>query len=229
MRRGYQAMATLSRCSTRKTVLNPTSRSTWLASAAARAAVAALLGMVAVAPVPAQEPPSQKSLNAQLIEFAKKGDEARVLKALEQGASPNTRNRTGQTALYLFAQKGNLNAVKALLDKGADVNLETLDKTTPLMAAANSGHLDIVALLVEIDVMNYLLDKGVDVNQRYKHDTTLIMWAAGYGQVDAVKALVARGADPALIDDRGKTALDVARGQRLAEVAAYLETVTPEK
>jgi ankyrin repeat protein len=81
----------------------------------------------------------------------------------------------------------------------------------------------------KVDVMNYLLDRGIDVNQRYKHDTTLMMWAAGYGQLDAVKALVARGGDPSLTDDRGKTALDVARTQRLADVVAYLESVTTAK
>ena len=81
----------------------------------------------------------------------------------------------------------------------------------------------------KVDVMNYLLDHGIDVNQRYKHDTTLIMWAAGYGQLDAVKALIARGADPTLVDDRGKTALVVARDQRLADVTAYLESVMPAK
>ena len=191
-----------------------------------------------------------KSLNAQLIEFAKKGDEARVLKALEQGANPNTRNRSGQTALYLFAQKGKAEAAAKLIEKGADVNLETLDKTTPLMAAAHGGYLAVAKLLVEngadihrkdqieldavmyaasrghVEVMNYLIEQGkVDVNALLKHDTTVLMWAAGYGQLGTVKALIERGADPSAKDDRGMTAGDVARKQGLKEVADYLDSV----
>ena len=37
------------------------------------------------------------------------------------------------------------------------------------------------------------------------------MWAAGQGHVDTVKLLLSRGARPELRDDRGLTALDIAR------------------
>src|SRR5262245_8015004 len=100
-----QATPSLSLCSTRKTVAETSSRWARFGNAAVHTAAVALMGVLAVAPVAAQEGPSPKSLNAQLIEFAKKGDEARVRQLLEQGAAPNTRNRTGQTALYLFAEK----------------------------------------------------------------------------------------------------------------------------
>jgi hypothetical protein len=200
----------------------------------------------------AQDAPgvNPKSLNAQLIEFAKKGEDARAMKVLDQGADANTRNRSGQTALYLFAQKGKADAVARLIEKGADVNLETLDKTTPLMAAAHGGYLAVAKLLVEhgadiqrkdqieldavmyaagrghVEVMNYLIEQGkVDVNQRLKHATTVLMWAAGYGQLGTVKALIERGADPAAKDDRGMTAADVARRQGLKEVADYLDSL----
>ena len=49
----------------------------------------------------AQDAGSDKSLNAQMIEFAKRADEVRVKKLLDEGANPNTRNRSGETALYL--------------------------------------------------------------------------------------------------------------------------------
>ena len=54
-------------------------------------------------------------------------------------------------------------------------------------------------------------------------------WWAPTRHADRRPALVARGADPALSDDRGKTALDIARIQQLKDVVAYLETVTPAK
>jgi ankyrin repeat protein len=49
------------------------------------------------------------------------------------------------------------------------------------------------------------------------------MWAAGSGKTDTVKALLAAGAKPGLKDNRGKTALDIAREARHAEVVALLE------
>jgi ankyrin repeat protein len=48
------------------------------------------------------------------------------------------------------------------------------------------------------------------------------MWAAAYGKVDTVKRLLARGADVAARDDRGKTALVIALEERQPEVAAVL-------
>jgi ankyrin repeat protein len=36
------------------------------------------------------------------------------------------------------------------------------------------------------------------------------MWAAAYGHLDTVKLLLARGADPRVADDRGKTAGTIA-------------------
>jgi ankyrin repeat protein len=68
-----------------------------------------------------------------------------------------------------------------------------------------------------------LLDAGVDANATYRHDLTALMWAAGYGKADTVRLLLARGADPARRDDRGKTAGDIARDGRYADVAALLE------
>ncbi|MCW5625511.1 MAG: ankyrin repeat domain-containing protein, partial [Burkholderiales bacterium] len=63
---------------------------------------------------------------------------------------------------------------------------------------------------------------GVDVNARHAHDLTALMWAAGAGDAATVRALVQAGADPALKDDRGKTALDIAREMRRESIAEIL-------
>ncbi|HEY1459756.1 MAG TPA: ankyrin repeat domain-containing protein, partial [Casimicrobiaceae bacterium] len=51
-----------------------------------------------------------------------------------------------------------------------------------------------------------------------------LMWAAGYGKTDTAKALLAAGARPELKDDRGKTALDIAREGSFADTIKLLET-----
>jgi ankyrin repeat protein len=49
------------------------------------------------------------------------------------------------------------------------------------------------------------------------------MWAAGYGRTGAVKSLLAAGARADLRDNRGKSALDMARDGNFSETAAVLE------
>jgi ankyrin repeat protein len=51
------------------------------------------------------------------------------------------------------------------------------------------------------------------------------MWAAGYGHSDTVRALLAEGARTDLRDDRGKTALDIARDGNFSETVRLLETL----
>ena len=69
-------------------------------------------------------------------------------------------------------------------------------------------------------VLAVLLDAGVDVNAPYEHQLTALMWAAGQGHADAVALLLARGARPDLRDDRGQTALDIARGAGQGDVVS---------
>ena len=80
--------------------------------------------------------------------------------------------------------------------------------------AAGEGRTEIVVLL---------LAQGVDPNAVYHNDLTALMWAAGYGKTDTVRALLDAGAKPALKDNRGKTALDMARDGNFDETAAVLE------
>lgn len=195
---------------------------------------------------------TELSLNAQLLTGARDGDEALVRRALDAGAAPNSRNRTGDTALIIFIRKGNTAMVDLLLGKGADVNLRNLDKVSPLMTAAYHGETGIARALLDRDaevgaedqlsktamvyaaaqghseIVGILLGAGVDVNRQYKNDLTALMWAAGYGKYDTVRLLLEKkGADPNLKDNRGKTARQMAadaKHQSVAELLAAAET-----
>jgi ankyrin repeat protein len=116
------------------------------------------------------------------------------------------------------------------------------------MAAAYGGSDEIVALLLahhvdllatdrvgktameyaagqgQTKVVTQLLDAGVDVNRTYKNDLTALMWAAGYDRTETVQLLLARGANPALKDNRGMTAKDIAVQTKSARVAGLLST-----
>jgi hypothetical protein len=102
-----------------------------------------------------------------------------------------------------------------LLASGADVTAVDRLQKTAMTYAAGQGRTDIVLLL---------LRAGVDANALLAHNLTALMWAAGYGKTETVQALLAAGARPELKDDRGKTALDIAREGNFPETAKLLET-----
>jgi uncharacterized protein len=72
-----------------------------------------------------------------------------------------------------------------------------------------------------------LLKAGIDPNAIYEHALTALMWAAGYGKTETVGLLLNAGARADLKDDRGKTALDIAREENYAETAAMLAGSMP--
>jgi uncharacterized protein len=70
-----------------------------------------------------------------------------------------------------------------------------------------------------------LVGAGVDPNAIYAHSLTALMWAAGYGHTETVRSLLAAGARAEFRDDRGKTALDIARDENFPETVKVLEAV----
>ena len=53
------------------------------------------------------------------------------------------------------------------------------------------------------------------------------MWAAGYGRTEAARVLLEAGAKTEPRDNRGKTALDMAREGNYAETVSLLEARKP--
>jgi len=74
-----------------------------------------------------------------------------------------------------------------------------------------------------VECMKALLAAGVAVNSRLDNDLTLLMWAAPYGQVAMVNYLLEQGADKNARDNRGQTALDLAREAKQEAVIPLLQ------
>ncbi len=188
------------------------------------------------------------SINARLLAAARSGDEAGLVRALADGAAVNARNRIGETALVIALKNDQPAMAKRMLDAGVDVNLAAANGVTPLMAAAHSGQTEIVGRLLaggadvtavdrlqktamtyaagqgHSDIVLLLLHAGVDANAVLAHQLTALMWAAGYGKTETVQVLLAAGAKAGLKDDRGKTALDIAREGNFPATVKLLET-----
>jgi ankyrin repeat protein len=189
------------------------------------------------------------NLNGRYLAAARAGWLQDVQVLLAQGAAVDSRDRNGDAPLHYASRKGDAAMAAALIGAHADPNLPNVAGVTPLMAAAFGGHEAIVQSLLAAGAATdsvdrvaktaaiyaagnghtgcliQLLHAGVDVNRRYAHQTTLLMWAAGYGHEQTVHALLEAGAQAGLKDDRGKTALDVARDgdhRAVAQVLAEL-------
>lgn len=137
-----------------------------------------------------------------------------VMVALSQFGCANS--GMSRAAIY-----GDLQAVKECASKGEKVN--DVDKWgwTPLMWSVYYGNLP---------VTKWLLDNGADPDMKsrgeygnYLPGTTALILAAAYGRDEAVAALLAKNADPAIVDRKGKTALDYAREHDFDKVVAMLK------
>lgn len=145
--------------------------------------------------------------------------------------------RGGVGPLFVATLSHDHEAMEVLLANGAEVDLPNVFQMTPLMIAAgmrgtarmggNGGPGDPQTRAIRS--IDMLLAVGADINARVTdsrtHTATLMAYIAGRdqegrtalfaaaenGQDRVVKHLLDRGADPAIRDAAGKTALDIAR------------------
>lgn len=149
--------------------------------------------------------------------------------------------RTGATPLLKAAVVGDMEFARMLLEHGAMADLPNVMGVTPLMAAAgmsvsqretNGGHRSGGAgVQANANAMiDLFLEHGADINARVTDTTswtariarpstmtdrqgqTALFAAASWGWDEVVAHLLARGADPTIVDNYEKTASDAARG-----------------
>jgi hypothetical protein len=159
---------------------------------------------------------------------AREGNSA-LLDLLKRGAEVDARDADGNTALLYatsyFARGDQRNAGEALLEAGADVNAVNKDGETPLLRTARQFDAGGSALL---------LDHHADINARDKNGRTALMRAIdGPEQFDntnhvvysprIAQLLVESGADLAIRDAQGNTALKLARQRAYPIMVKLLE------
>ncbi len=141
----------------------------------------------------------------------------------------------GTTAFLRAARAGDADMMRLLLKRGADPKIATGSDTpqdvnsgpqrrnpggiNPLMAAAGLGSKEedtVGRKKTEADAIEAIkvcIDGGVDVNAADGRGQTALYGAALMGYDEVVKFLLAHGANPAIKDQRGFTALDAAEGR----------------
>ena len=120
----------------------------------------------------------------------------------QRNVSVDVANAAGETPLMMAAIKGHLPLVRRLIERGAAVNKPGW---TPLHYAAS--HPDEIAKAI----VAVLLEHHAYIDAESPNGTTPLMMAARYGHRDAFKLLLSEGADAALRNRAGLTAVDFAR------------------
>lgn len=168
---------------------------------------------------------------------------------LEKGADPDGLGEFNRPLINGAVIRGNVKMLDLFLDYGADLeNQGTV--ATPLLYAtaqpskevlrnlfvagadpgslsvAGNGALWAAARKKYPDTIRYHAARGTPIDvPNTKDRQTALMVAATEGDEPTIEALLAAGADPALQDAKGKTALDLAREKGQAAVVRRLEAV----
>jgi uncharacterized protein len=167
----------------------------------------------------------------------KQDDAATVASLLRRGFDPNTPSPDGLSGLYLAAREPSPKVAQVLVDwPKTKVETRTAQDESPLMMAALKGQTALARRLIErdadvnkpgwaplhyaatgghLDMMELLLEHYAFIDAESPNGTTPLMMAAMYGSTEAVKLLLDAGADTAMKNKLGMTAVDFAtRGNR---------------
>lgn len=138
---------------------------------------------------------------------------ARILDA--DPALVNAWAADGHLPVALAAFFGHASTVRLLLARGADVHAAARNdmKVQPLHAAVAGRNAEAVAAILE---------REANPDARQQAGYTPLMGAAGAGRDDIADLLLARGADPLLVNDEGKSAATIAEEHGHAALALRL-------
>lgn len=138
-----------------------------------------------------------------------------VAEMLKHHPDVNQRDSAGRTALNVLAQSAIGDArenpaevARLLIRAGADVNAQDHIYGNTALHEAPDGA-----------TAQALIDGGADINRRNQDGQTPLMLTL---DTDVTRVLLRAGADKTIRDNRGKTALDIAREFQLSEKIALL-------
>jgi ankyrin repeat protein len=153
-------------------------------------------------------------------------------KILERGASIEGTECWSGTPLLEAAGQGHVEVVRYLLSKGATPNPSVKSRRTPLLAAIEDPlffHAKQEGSKETLKIVLLLLDAGADPNASDQLERTPLILAVRNADARLARLLLSHGADPNVKGSRGKSALDLAKADRLDYIASLLEGKPPGK
>ena len=122
---------------------------------------------------------------------------------LEKGVDKDAITHCMQTALHVASAMGKTEAVKLLLDNEFDSKAVEWEGMIPLHLAVIENRKETVSLL---------LDRGTPVNIRSeKAGYSPLHYCARFGRPEMAELLISRGIDTQIKDNKGMTALQIAK------------------
>jgi ankyrin repeat protein len=128
----------------------------------------------------------------------------------------NFQNEYGLTALMVVVYCGRKDLAEVLVDKGADVDVQNKYGNTALMYACSRDWDPLVTLLIA---------RGAQLNIQNAGGWTALMHAISFGTHDeVVRELCESGANIAMQDDEGNTALMLAQACGRDAIVEYIRS-----
>ncbi len=167
---------------------------------------------------PSLTPEAQADLDQRLIRAAKANDPHLVAELLRAGGNPNAKDAI-QDSAFLYAGAEGFNEVLHLtLAAGADVRSTNRFGGTALIPASEHGHVETVRILIAAGVpVNHVNNLGWTALQE-----AILLNNGGPRQQEVVRLLLDAGADPAIRDPQGRTALTNAERLGFGEIAELI-------
>ncbi|VTU27741.1 ankyrin repeat protein [Variovorax sp. PBL-H6] len=172
-----------------------------------------------------------------------------VADLLNRGFDPNTRDEQGQTGLLIAMREPSPKVIQVLLNSPrTNVELRNTKDESPLMLAALKGQQELVTRLIARDadvnkpgwtplhyaatgghvaIIKQLLEHYAFIDAQSPNGTTPLMMAAMYGSSAAVQLLLDEGADTAMKNQLGMSALDFAQRAKRPDAVRLLSAAAP--
>lgn len=156
--------------------------------------------------------------DTELHKCAKDGDAGTSLDLIQDGVDVNAKGAQGRTALHRALGGGFVECTKVLLDNGANVeSVDAMKRTSLHWAVMASGSPEDVMACVQM-----LFERGAasQVNALSKSNATPLHYSIMSQKLEIARLLLENGADPALEDEDGKSAMVLAKECGMKELFA---------
>lgn len=166
----------------------------------------------------------EEELVAQFFKAARGNDVAGAEDILESETFRNLKDAVnftdafGNSPLMICAQRNWHESISLLLaNDHCDTNHQNIFGSSALMCCSSHGHMDALKVLLE--------SEKVEIDLMSRFGQTAMMKAAQAGKLASIKLLLLKGANPAILNKKGKGAIQIAEEKSHTHVVEFLTLV----